>query len=108
MEALQQEEAQCLGLLKLAITHPMTPAGARLQLRLFREPGPDGLAFQSSRSACLAHLERYLDVVRGEAKVYGPIWWGHIIATEEIIDHCHRSRRALLWLVLTSCCTSRR
>ena len=30
---------------------------------------------------------------------------GHIIATEKVVD---RSRRALLWLVLTSCCTSRR
>jgi hypothetical protein len=88
MEALQHEEAQWLGLPKLTITHPMTPAGVRLQLRLFREPGRDGLAFRSSPSACLVHWERYLDVVRGEAKPSGLIWWGstdRVIATEE--DH---------------------
>ena len=100
MEALQHEEAQWLGLPRLTITHPMTPAGARLRLRLFRELGQDGLAFRNLPSDCLAHLEKYLDVVRGEAKPSRLMWGVRIIATEKVID---RSRRALLWLVLTSC-----
>jgi hypothetical protein len=83
MEALQHEEAQSLGLPKLTITHPMTPAGARLRLRLFRGPGRDGLAFRSSRSACLVLLERYLDVVRARPSWLGLFGGDRVIATEE-------------------------
>jgi hypothetical protein len=95
IEALQHEEVfgtqlhpQLLGLPRLTITLPiMTPAGARLRHRGFREPGQGGVAFQNSRSACLVHLERCLDVVKGDSRaVRADLVWVCVMATKKY--HC--------------------
>jgi len=75
-----------VGLPKLTISLAMMSAGAPLRHRQFREQGRDGLAIQTSRYACLVHLEGYLDVVKGETRAVRGDLVGCDIADRKIID----------------------